>query len=124
MNNPQVFVDNTVKRFGEVVATRDLSLMVERGQFLTLLGPSGCGKTTLLRMIAGFEEPDSGRIYIGGQDVTFSPPHKRPANMVFQRYALFPHLSVFDNVAFGLRVRNLAKAKLQIEWNVCLISFS
>jgi spermidine/putrescine transport system ATP-binding protein len=112
MNNPQVFVDNTIKRFGEVVAVKDLSLTVERGQFLTLLGPSGCGKTTLLRMIAGFEEPDSGRVYIGGQDVTFSPPHKRPANMVFQRYALFPHLTVFDNVAFGLRVKKLGESKI------------
>jgi len=109
MNNSQVFVDNTTKRFGEVLATRDLSLTVERGQFLTLLGPSGCGKTTLLRMIAGFEEPDEGRIFIGGQDVTFSPPHKRPSNMVFQRYALFPHLSIFDNVAFGLRVKKLGE---------------
>lgn len=112
MNNPQVFVDNTTKRFGEVLATRELSLTVERGQLLTLLGPSGCGKTTLLRMIAGFEEPDSGRVYIGGQDVTFSPPHKRPANMVFQRYALFPHLSVFDNVAFGLRVKKLGENEI------------
>jgi spermidine/putrescine transport system ATP-binding protein len=112
MNNSQVFVDNTTKRFGEVLATRELSLTVERGQFLTLLGPSGCGKTTLLRMIAGFEEPDSGRVYIGGQDVTFTPPHKRPSNMVFQRYALFPHLSIFDNVAFGLRVKKLGEHEI------------
>ena len=112
MNNSQVFVDNTTKRFGEVLATSELSLTVERGQFLTLLGPSGCGKTTLLRMIAGFEEPDSGRIYIGGRDVTFLPPNKRPANMVFQRYALFPHLSVFENVAFGLRVKKLGESEI------------
>ena len=112
MNNPQVFVDNTIKRFGEVFAVKNLSLFVERGQFLTLLGPSGCGKTTLLRLIAGFEEPDSGRIYIGGQDVTYSPAHKRPANMVFQRYALFPHLSVFENIAFGLRVKKLGESEI------------
>ena len=76
-------------------------------------GPAtGCGKTTLLRAIAGFEEPDSGRIYIGGQDVTFTPPHKRPANMVFQRYALFPHLSVKENVEFGLRVKKLSESEI------------
>src|SRR5512143_3407239 len=100
MRQVQVRVENVTKKFGEVTAVDALTLNVEQGEFLTLLGPSGCGKTTLLRMIAGFEEPSSGRIFIGNQDVTFVPPHKRPANMVFQRYALFPHLTVFENVAF------------------------
>lgn len=107
MRQVQVSVENVTKKFGEVMAVDALSLNVEQGEFLTLLGPSGCGKTTLLRIIAGFEEPTSGRVFIGNQDVTFVPPHKRPANMVFQRYALFPHLSVFENVAFGLRLKKL-----------------
>jgi spermidine/putrescine transport system ATP-binding protein len=113
MGNIQVCVENVTKRFGEVIAVDKLNLSVEKGQFLTLLGPSGCGKTTLLRSIAGFEEPDSGRIFIGGQDVTFTPPHKRPANMVFQRYALFPHLSVIENVEFGLRVKKLDDSEIK-----------
>jgi spermidine/putrescine transport system ATP-binding protein len=108
----QVCVDKITKRFGDVVAVDEMSLSVERGQFLTLLGPSGCGKTTLLRMIAGFEEPTTGRVFIGGTDVTYLPPHRRPANMVFQRYALFPHLSVFENVAFGLRLKKLSDSQV------------
>jgi spermidine/putrescine transport system ATP-binding protein len=107
MTNIQVMVNNVTKMFGEVVAVDNLSLSVEQGQLLTILGPSGCGKTTLLRIVAGFEEPTSGRIFIGGKDVTYVPPHRRPANMVFQRYALFPHLTVFENVAFGLRLKKL-----------------
>jgi spermidine/putrescine transport system ATP-binding protein len=112
MKNIQVRVDQATKKFGEVAAVDSLSLDVGEEQFLTILGPSGCGKTTLLRMIGGFEEPTSGRIYIGGQDVTFVPPHKRPSNMVFQRFALFPHLSVFDNVAFGLRIKKMDKKEI------------
>jgi spermidine/putrescine transport system ATP-binding protein len=91
------------KHFGDVVAVRDLSLELAQGEFFTLLGPSGCGKTTTLRMLAGFEEPSAGRILIDGGDVGRLPPHQRPTNTVFQSYALFPHLSVGDNVAFGLR---------------------
>src|SRR3990170_6587120 len=113
MSPVHLFVDRVTKRFGEVVAVSSLSLSVEQGQFLTILGPSGCGKTTLLRMMAGFEEPTSGRIYIGDQDVTFVPPHKRPTNLVFQRYALFPHLTVFENVAFELRVKKIADKEVQ-----------
>lgn len=85
-------------------AVKDLSMDIKEGEFFSLLGPSGCGKTTLLRMIAGFEYPSSGKVMIAGQDVSRVPPHKRPVNMVFQSYALFPHLNIFDNVAFGLRM--------------------
>jgi putative spermidine/putrescine transport system ATP-binding protein len=111
-----VSVRGVSKRFGDLVAVRDVSLEVEDGEFLTLLGPSGCGKTTLLRMIAGFEEPTAGTIAIGGTDITPLAPEDRPLNMVFQRYALFPHLTVFDNVAYGLRVkgRDEAAARLAV----------
>ncbi len=94
---------NVTKAFGEVVAVDDLDLDLAQGEFFTLLGPSGCGKTTTLRMIAGFERPTAGQIRIEGTDVASLPPHKRPTNTVFQSYALFPHLSVADNVAFGLK---------------------
>ena len=105
-----VQVDGVSKRFahrvkGEIYAARDVRLDVGPGEFLTLLGPSGCGKTTTLRMIAGFEMPDAGRIRFGGQDVTALPANQRNIGFVFQNYALFPHLSVFENVAYGLRVR-------------------
>ena len=108
-----VVVDGVSKRYahavkGEVYAARDVRLDVRPGEFLTLLGPSGCGKTTTLRMIAGFEIPDAGRIRFGGQDVTTEPANRRNIGFVFQNYALFPHLSVFENVAYGLRVRDLA----------------
>ena len=98
-----VRLDHVTKRFHEVVAVDDLSLDIERGEFFSMLGPSGCGKTTTLRMIGGFEETSSGTIYLGEADVTGLPPYKRDVNTVFQNYALFPHLTVFENVAFGLR---------------------
>jgi spermidine/putrescine transport system ATP-binding protein len=101
--NAGVALENLSKRFGEVQALRELTLDIRDGEFFSLLGPSGCGKTTTLRLIAGFEEPTTGRILLGGTDVTERPPHRRPVNTVFQNYALFPHLSVRDNVAFGLR---------------------
>jgi spermidine/putrescine transport system ATP-binding protein len=91
------------KRFGTTQAVRTLNLDVEESEFFSLLGPSGCGKTTLLRMIAGFETPSTGQLFVGGKNVLGVPPHKRPVNMVFQSYALFPHLTVFENVAFGLK---------------------
>jgi spermidine/putrescine transport system ATP-binding protein len=100
------------KRFGDVEAVRDVSLDVPHGQFVTLLGPSGCGKTTLLRLVAGFEQADSGTIAISGQDVTSMPAHQRPVNTVFQQYALFPHRTVFGNVAFGLEIDGLAKSEI------------
>ena len=91
------------KKFAEVTAVDHIDLDVAAGEFFSLLGPSGCGKTTTLRMIAGFEQPTEGRITLDGTDVAYTPAHKRNVNTVFQNYALFPHLDVFDNVAFGLR---------------------
>jgi spermidine/putrescine transport system ATP-binding protein len=100
---PDVRLAGLTKRFDDVVAVDDLSLEIQRGSFFALLGPSGCGKTTTLRMIGGFEEPTEGTIYLGDQEVTGLPPYKRDVNTVFQSYALFPHLNVLENVAFGLR---------------------
>src|SRR5947209_6086504 len=102
-----VRLEHLTKRFDDVVAVDDISLEIERGKFFALLGPSGCGKTTTLRMIGGFEEPTAGRIELGGQDVGLLPPYKRDVNTVFQSYALFPHLTIFENVAFGLRRKKL-----------------
>ena len=99
------------KHYDEVVAVKSLDLEVKRGEFFTLLGPSGSGKTTTLRMIAGFEEPDTGRVELGGKDVTGLPPYDRSVNTVFQDYALFPHMSVGENVAYGLRVKGVDKAE-------------
>src|SRR5204862_5764249 len=99
------------KRFGAAVAVDRVSLSVERGEFFALLGPSGCGKTTLLRLIAGFEMPDGGRFLIDGVDVTAVPPYARPVNMMFQSYALFPHLDVAANIAFGLRQEGMERRR-------------
>jgi spermidine/putrescine transport system ATP-binding protein len=109
---PSVELRDVTKRFDELVAVDDLSLELERGEFFTLLGPSGCGKTTTLRMIAGFERPTEGEIRIEDEDVAQLPPHKRPTNTVFQSYALFPHLSVEANVAFGLKRKKVAKSEI------------
>ncbi|RZJ85617.1 MAG: ABC transporter ATP-binding protein, partial [Brevundimonas sp.] len=99
---------NVTKRFGPVTAVDDVSLTIQEGEFFALLGPSGCGKTTLLRMLAGFELPTSGQILIDGQDVTRAAPNQRPVNMVFQSYAVFPHLSVQKNIEYGLRMDGVA----------------
>jgi spermidine/putrescine transport system ATP-binding protein len=99
------------KRFGDVAAVNRISLRIEDGEFFSLLGPSGCGKTTTLRLIAGFERPDGGSILIDGADQASTPPHKRPVNTVFQSYALFPHMDVAENVAFGLRYQNVTRAE-------------
>jgi putrescine transport system ATP-binding protein len=101
--NAFIDIRHVTKHYGAFTAVNDLSLDIETGEFFTLLGGSGCGKTTLLRMIAGFETPDSGSIWLDGKDITALPPYARPVNMMFQSYALFPHMSVFDNVAYGLR---------------------
>ncbi|MGZ4309060.1 MAG: ABC transporter ATP-binding protein, partial [Gaiellaceae bacterium] len=102
-----VRLERVTKRFEEVVAVDDLTLEIPHGSFFAMLGPSGCGKTTTLRMIGGFEEPTEGTIYLGDESVTGRPPYKRDVNTVFQSYALFPHLSIFENVAFGLRRRGI-----------------
>lgn len=103
---------NISKRFGEVVALNDISLNIEDGEFVTLLGPSGCGKTTLLRVVGGFTQPDQGEVLIDGELVNFLPPNKRPTGMVFQSYALFPHMTVEKNISFGLQMRGVAKAEI------------
>ena len=110
---PDIRIDRVSKRFHEVVAVDDLSLEIERGEFFSMLGPSGCGKTTTLRMIAGFEEVTAGTIRLGEQDVTNTPPYRRDVNTVFQNYALFPHLNVYENVAFGLRRKKMADAEIK-----------
>ncbi len=109
----EVQLQNVTKRFGEVTAVDSVSLRVLRGEFLTLLGPSGCGKTTLLRMIAGFEVPDTGRVFLGSRDVTELSPHQRDVTTVFQQYALFPHMNVRGNVAFGLERRRAPREDIK-----------
>lgn len=106
-------IDHVTKRFGETVAVNDVSLGIERGEIFALLGSSGCGKSTLLRVLSGFETPTSGRVWLDGKDVTDLPPYERPMNMMFQSYALFPHLNVWENVAFGLKRDGVAKAEIQ-----------
>ena len=110
---PSVRLDGVSKHFGDLIAVHDLDLDIGGGEFFTLLGPSGCGKTTTLRMVAGFEEPTAGRVLIEGQDVVGLPSYRRPTNTVFQSYALFPHLSVRENVAFGLRRKRVAKDEIE-----------
>lgn len=110
---PAVELRNVTKRFGDVVAVDNISLQIANGDFFALLGPSGCGKTTTLRMIAGFEVPTSGELYIQGQYMGDTPPFRRNTNMVFQNYALFPHMTVARNVAFGLEMKRVPKAEIQ-----------
>ncbi len=120
MDDAYIHIDHVTKRFGGNAAVDDADVTIRRGEFFSLLGPSGCGKTTLLRMIAGFDFPTEGEIYIDGHPVTDVPPNKRPTNMVFQSYAIFPHLNVFDNIAYGLRKERLAKAELNRRVNEAL----
>ena len=102
------------KRFEDnFEAVKDFNLQVKKGEFVTFLGPSGCGKTTLLRLIAGFQTASEGELYIGGKEITQIPPHRRPVNTVFQKYALFPHLNVYDNIAFGLKLKKMPKAEME-----------
>jgi spermidine/putrescine transport system ATP-binding protein len=107
-----VRLDRVSKLFGDAAAVDDLSLDIQEGEFFSMLGPSGCGKTTTLRMIGGFEEPTYGTVYLGGRDVTTLPPYKRDVNTVFQSYALFPHLNVYENIAFGLRRKKVDKGDI------------
>src|SRR5574341_130545 len=106
-------IRNVTKRFGSLTAVDHVSLQVEKGEFFSLLGPSGCGKTTLLRMIAGFEDTSEGQILINGQDIAPLPPYKRPVNTVFQHYSLFPHMNVFQNIAFGLERKAVAQNQIR-----------
>jgi spermidine/putrescine transport system ATP-binding protein len=109
----EIVVDAVTKRFGEVTAVDDVSITIPGGEFFSMLGPSGCGKTTTLRMIAGFEAPDIGRIVLQGADVTGVPPAKRNVNMVFQAYGLFPHMSVAENIAFGPKIKRLGREEIR-----------
>jgi len=106
-------LQNVSKFFENFKAVDDVSLTIKPGELYSFLGPSGCGKTTLLRMIAGFEMPSDGAIFLGDKDITLLPPYRREVNTVFQNYSLFPHMSVFDNVAFGLRIRKTEKSKIE-----------
>ncbi len=109
---PFLRIDGITRRFDEVVAVNDIHLDIQQGEIFALLGSSGCGKSTLLRMLGGFETPTSGHIYLEGEDITDLPPYERPINMMFQSYALFPHLTVFDNIAFGLKRDGIAKSEI------------
>src|SRR6266545_1154385 len=114
------------REFGPVIALDGVDLDVSQGEFVTLLGPSGCGKTTLLRVVAGFERPDAGTVAIAGRDVLDLPPERRPVNLVFQRYALFPHLDVRGNVAFGLEVAGIGRAEIgqRVEESIEMVRLS
>ena len=108
-----VRLEKITKRFGDVIAADKITLTIKHGEFFTFLGPSGCGKTTTLRIIAGLEYPDEGKLYFDDRDVTDEPPYKRNTGMVFQNYALWPHMTVFDNVAYGLKIRKLPKEEIR-----------
>ena len=129
--DPFLVLDALTATYGEARAVDPITLEVGRGELVALLGPSGCGKTTTLRMVAGFVEPAAGRVLIGGEDITRMPPHRRNMGVVFQSYALFPHLTVLENVAFGLRMRAMPAARAAREgaarrwsWSRCRISRS
>jgi spermidine/putrescine transport system ATP-binding protein len=110
---PIIEIKNITKDFGSVKALDGVSIQIEQGEFFSLLGPSGCGKTTLLRLLSGFDTPSSGNIFIAGESMENVPPNLRPTNMVFQSYAIFPHLNVAENVGYGLRKFKLAKDELE-----------
>ena len=106
-------IDNVNKKYGENTVVNNLNMEIKKGEFLTLLGPSGCGKTTTLRMIAGFETPTNGNIYVEGQEIQNTEPYDREVNTVFQNYALFPHMNIYDNVAFGLSIKRVKKEEIK-----------
>ena len=112
MNGSQVTIKNVSKRFNDFVALDDINFTIKQGEFFSLLGPSGCGKTTLLRIIAGFEFPDEGAVLFDDKDIIPFPPNKRASNTVFQTYALFPHMSVYDNIAFPLKLKKVPKKEI------------
>ncbi len=120
MKDSDVVVEGISKSFGDFIALNNVSLEIKKGEFFSLLGPSGCGKTTLLRIIAGFEYPDKGSLTLDGSDVLSVPPNRRQTNTVFQNYALFPHLSVFENVAFSLRLKKTPNAEVKSKVDECL----
>ncbi|MCQ2389164.1 MAG: ABC transporter ATP-binding protein [Kiritimatiellae bacterium] len=113
MDNDFLVFDRVTKRFGALTAVDDVSISIKKGEFFSLLGPSGCGKTTLLRMLGGFERPDSGRIYLNGRDITNAPPNVRRVHTVFQNYALFPTMTIWDNIAFSLRLAKKPKEEVE-----------
>ena len=113
MNNDFLVFDHVTKRFGALTAVDDVTLSINKGEFFSLLGPSGCGKTTLLRMLGGFERPDSGRIYLEGKDITDLPPNQRRIHTVFQNYALFPTMTIWDNIAFSLKLAKMDKGEIE-----------
>src|SRR4051812_6755180 len=126
MTEPLVRFEAVSKRFGALTAVDDVTLDIAQREFFALLGPSGCGKTTLLRMLAGFEAPSAGRILLDGKDIAAVPPHRRPVNMMFQNYALFPHLDVEKNVDFGLRQENIGRNEItaRVEEMLALVRLS
>src|SRR5574344_2599566 len=113
MSNDFLVFDHVTKRFGALTAVDGVSIVVKKGEFFSLLGPSGCGKTTLLRMLGGFERPDSGRIYLDGRDITDAPPNVRRVHTVFQHYALFPTMTVWENIAFSLKLAKKPKEEIE-----------
>lgn len=124
--NVAVRLDGVLKRFGDAIALHKISLTIEEGEFITLLGPSGCGKTTLLNLMAGFAEADGGEIFIDGELVTEIPPYQREIGIVFQSYALFPHMTVEKNVGYGLRMRGVPKAEIveRVEQALALVKLA
>ena len=120
VGDPVVKLDNVRKQYGSFIAVHQADFSIGRGEFFAMLGPSGCGKTTTLKMIAGFEQPTAGHVFLEGEDVSQVPPHKRNVNTVFQQYALFPHMSVFDNIAFGPRSKKINEAEVKTRVNEML----
>ena len=126
MNQPLIDLQHIYKSFDGELVLDDLDLSIEENSFVTLLGPSGCGKTTTLRILGGFTAPDKGQVLFEGQDITRVPPNKRPLNTVFQKYALFPHMNIAENIAFGLKIKNKPKAYIEdkIKYALKLVNLS